>query len=69
MAQVQLRKSIKARRLDPSGQPDGTHEYAIPNGAIVDDLHEEGPNYRFAWMGHNYTLPAGQLGRAYVEVE
>ncbi len=69
MAQVQLRKSIKARRLDPSGQPAGTHEYAVPSGAIVEDLFEENGNYRFLWLGHNYTLPAGQLGRAYVEVE
>ena len=55
MAQVQLRKSIRARRLDPSGQPDVTREYAVPAMAIVDDLHEEGPN--FASRGWATTIP------------
>lgn len=69
MAKVQLSKSIKAKRMDATGQPVGTHEYAIPAGTIVDDLFEEKGNYNFLWLGHNYTLPAGLLGRAYKEVE
>ena len=69
MAKVQLSKSIKAKRLDTTGLPLSLTEYAVPAGAIVDDLFEENGNYHFVWLGHTYGLAAGQLGRAYKEVD
>jgi len=69
MAQVQLRKSVKAKRLDKSGQPISLHEYPVPAGSIVEDFFEENGNYHFVWLGHTYGLPAGQLAGAYQEVD
>jgi len=69
MAKVQLKKSIKAKRLDKTGQPLSMHEYAVPAGSVIDDLFEENGNYHFVWLGHTYGLPAGQLGGAYKEVD
>jgi hypothetical protein len=69
VSKVLIRKSVKAKRLDANGQPIGVHEYPVPAGSVVDDLFEENGNYHFAWLGHNYSLPAGQLAGAYKEVD
>ncbi|MEO8028966.1 MAG: hypothetical protein ABI823_20970 [Bryobacteraceae bacterium] len=69
MAKHQLSKSVKAKKLDATGQPKDTRDHPVPAGAIVDDMFEEKGTIHFKWNGENYALPAGLLGRAYKEVD
>src|SRR5690242_8157488 len=53
MARYELNKTIEAAKLKPSGAPLG-EEGAIPFGAIIEDLQEDGSWSRFAYLGQLY---------------